>query len=297
MPVETFSYLDSLVATNPVTSEGIVNGDDHIRGIKSTLLASFPGVNAALTADTGASFQVTAPDGSSTEPSYSFEEEPTLGLYRSGAETIKVAGGNLAAGAVGEIKQFLVEPAGLGKAATGTGHDYLELDGSTWPNSAFPRLATHLGQGGSSFTLPDAYTTGRFLRSRTATVDEGTAQANQNAAHTHLVSGNTGSESVGHTHNVTGTTGLENQSLSHTHTTTIPAGTSNQTDAGIGVAIPSTLSTTTGASGALNHTHSFSVNSGTESAIHTHPVSITSASSGGTEARPEALSVIICIKT
>lgn len=297
MPVETFSYLDSLVATNPVTSEGIVNGDDHIRGIKSTLLSTFPGLNAAVTVDTGTSFQVAAPDGSSTEPAYSFADETTLGLYRSAAETIKVAGGNLVGGAVGEIKQFLVEPAGLGKAATGSGHDYLELDGSTWPNASFPRLAAHLGQGGTTFTLPDAYTNGRFLRSRTASTAAGTAQANQNAAHTHAVTGNTGVESAAHTHNATGTTGAENSSLAHAHSYTATTSSTGAAQAGADRNTYTGATTNTTSNSPPNHTHSFSVNTGSQSANHTHAISLTSASSGGTEARPEALSVIICIKT
>lgn len=47
MPLETFGYLDSLNANNPAISDGLVNGDDHIRGIKSTLKATFPGVRAS----------------------------------------------------------------------------------------------------------------------------------------------------------------------------------------------------------------------------------------------------------
>jgi microcystin-dependent protein len=50
VPVETFNYLDSLNASNPVSSEGLVGGDDHIRGIKSTLLSTFPSVTGAVTA-------------------------------------------------------------------------------------------------------------------------------------------------------------------------------------------------------------------------------------------------------
>jgi hypothetical protein len=48
--LETFNYLDSLVPTNPVVSDGLVNGDDHIRGIKSTLKATFPNVTGPITA-------------------------------------------------------------------------------------------------------------------------------------------------------------------------------------------------------------------------------------------------------
>jgi microcystin-dependent protein len=52
--LETFNYLNSLVATNPVVSDGLVNGDDHIRGIKSTLLATFPSITGPITATQGA---------------------------------------------------------------------------------------------------------------------------------------------------------------------------------------------------------------------------------------------------
>lgn len=50
MPLETFNYLDSLVVTNPTVTDGCVNGDDHIRGIKSTLKATFPNITGAITA-------------------------------------------------------------------------------------------------------------------------------------------------------------------------------------------------------------------------------------------------------
>jgi microcystin-dependent protein len=48
--LETFNYLDSLVPTNPVVADGLVNGDDHIRGIKSTLKATFPNITGVVTA-------------------------------------------------------------------------------------------------------------------------------------------------------------------------------------------------------------------------------------------------------
>jgi microcystin-dependent protein len=50
MPVETFAYIDSLNASNPPGSDGLVQGDDHIRGIKSTLKNTFPAITGATTA-------------------------------------------------------------------------------------------------------------------------------------------------------------------------------------------------------------------------------------------------------
>lgn len=50
MGLETFGFIDSLNASNPVgASDPKSQGDDHIRGIKSTLLATFPSVAGAIT--------------------------------------------------------------------------------------------------------------------------------------------------------------------------------------------------------------------------------------------------------
>jgi hypothetical protein len=49
MGLESASYLDGLVTTNPVAGDGVAQGDDHIRLIKAVLKASFPGITAAHT--------------------------------------------------------------------------------------------------------------------------------------------------------------------------------------------------------------------------------------------------------
>jgi hypothetical protein len=48
--LETFNYLDSLVPANPTVSDGVVNGDDHIRGIKLALKNTFPSISGPVTA-------------------------------------------------------------------------------------------------------------------------------------------------------------------------------------------------------------------------------------------------------
>ena len=49
MPVETFNHIDSLVTTNPTATDNVSEGDDHIRGIKTTLKNTFPNVTGAVT--------------------------------------------------------------------------------------------------------------------------------------------------------------------------------------------------------------------------------------------------------
>lgn len=49
MGLESFSYITSLNSSNPVhATDQVSQGDDHIRGVKLTLLNSFPNVNAAV---------------------------------------------------------------------------------------------------------------------------------------------------------------------------------------------------------------------------------------------------------
>jgi hypothetical protein len=297
MPLETATHITDLVVTNPANSDGLNQADDHMRLIKAVLLND---IDDAMT-----NKSLTVPDGTSAAPTIGFKADATVGLYRKATGEMAVAGnlsGNTG-GDVGSLHMFLKEPSSLGKGGTGTGFRYLELDGSTWPNSAFPALATHLGQGGTTFTLPNAKLTGTFPRSRRAGVSEGTVEANQNKAHTHAVTGNTGDNSVDHTHSYSGTTG--NDSPDHTHNvpifqnngvgggSTFVVYTAAALNAGGGSA-----ATSIGSGGAsTRHAHGFSGTTGANSVKHQHPISLTTDSNGGSEARPEAISVVLCIKT
>ncbi len=50
MALETGTYINSLVATNPTGSDAKSAGDDHLRLIKSTLKSTFPSVTGAVSA-------------------------------------------------------------------------------------------------------------------------------------------------------------------------------------------------------------------------------------------------------
>jgi hypothetical protein len=49
MGLETFTYITSFVSTNPTATDPKSQGDDHIRGLKAALLASFPNIAGAVT--------------------------------------------------------------------------------------------------------------------------------------------------------------------------------------------------------------------------------------------------------
>lgn len=50
MPLETATYLDDLNPSNPAATDLLSQGDDHLRLIKAVLLATFPNIDAAVTA-------------------------------------------------------------------------------------------------------------------------------------------------------------------------------------------------------------------------------------------------------
>lgn len=49
MALESATYIDGLVTTNPAASDAISTADDHLRLIKSTIKATFPNITGAVT--------------------------------------------------------------------------------------------------------------------------------------------------------------------------------------------------------------------------------------------------------
>lgn len=185
-------------------------------------------------------------------------------------------------------------------AGTAAPDGAIECDGAAYKRADYPELYAKIGvtwgnNDGTDFKVPNGYDTGRFVRSRTASVAVGVSQSSQNKSHTHTGSGSTGTESVGHTHSYSGTTG--SQSVYHTHSYSAPTFVSysnysntTQYDYGPGAGTTGTEST--------NHTHAYSGTTSDRSAAHTHAYSFTTStgSEDGTESRPEAVVGIMCIR-
>ena len=51
MGLETSTYVNGLNANNPASTDGLAQADDHLRLIKGTITATFPNLDAAVTAD------------------------------------------------------------------------------------------------------------------------------------------------------------------------------------------------------------------------------------------------------
>ncbi len=187
-----------------------------------------------------------------------------------------------------------------GKSAAGAGE--LACSGASLLRTDYPDLFAKIGTvwgavDGTHFTLPLLTDTNRYLRAGGgAGPAVGTYQTNQNLAHTHTV---TGAPSAGtlatvsdgaHVHTITDPGHVHAYSV-HTTNGTLGTGTTfTYVDTAPGAVVPNTISSTTG----------ISINSG---GAHTHAITgapgigtLATASSGGTEARPESAAVLICIK-
>jgi hypothetical protein len=181
----------------------------------------------------------------------------------------------------------------------------LAANGASVLRTDFPDLYAKYGTTFGSvdslhFTLPLLTDTGRFLRSTTSTLAVGTYQANQNLAHTHAgasFSGTTSGESNGHTHTGSGTTSGDSPDHTHIAGTGYAAAPAAPTVTGVASTPGSGNVSTTGAS--TRHTHTYSLTTSDVSSDHTHTYSGTTGtipSSGGSEARPEALAVVVSIR-
>jgi microcystin-dependent protein len=289
MPLETATHISGLVATNPASSDGLNQADDHMRLIKQVLLTD---VGGSMT-----NGNLTAPDGSAAAPSISFASDPTTGLYYKSPGQVVVAGSLRGQGSV--QVGFIGIYAG---AAPPTG--YLICDGQAVSRTTYADLFANIGttwgagDGSTTFNVPGL--NDRFLRHRNASGPAGavgTTQAAQTAPHTHTGSGTTTAEGANHSHTFSGTTG--NDSPDHTHQVSVGAGTFAANLSG-GGSFGFNVNPQTVTSGGANsrHQHAFSGTTGIESATHTHGFSFTTSngSADGTETRPLSATVLFCIR-
>lgn len=50
MPIESASYISQLIPSNPLSTDSVAQADDHLRLIKSVLVATFPNLSGPVTA-------------------------------------------------------------------------------------------------------------------------------------------------------------------------------------------------------------------------------------------------------
>lgn len=154
-------------------------------------------------------------------------------------------------------------------AGTTAPSGYLECNGAALNRTTYNKLFTAIGttwgsgDGSTTFNIPDTYSAGRFLRSRTATNAVGLAQNDAYLNHSHTASSNT--------------TG------SHTHSITVTDGTN--------IAPNGPYITARG--NTIDATPTRSTNS---DGSHSHTVTVDNSTTGNTETRPKNLTMMFCIK-
>lgn len=289
MPLETATYINDLVTSNPAASDGLNQADDHMRLIKSVLKNTFPGASAPLTATSGPGGSL----GATLGVSFAFSQEPAIGFYHFGTGTIGYTGTLLGAVPIGGLMDF---------AGTTAPAGYLPCDGQAVSRITYAALWSAIGttwgagDGSTTFNLP--LLQARFRRHRDSGLlagPVGNLQSPVNLTHTHGVAGNTGTEGASHSHSFSGTTSSMNRNQTHTHQSDGWDGGSLSGGGGVGGAFVPLDRTTSAAN--TDHEHTFSGTTGTESAAHAHFFSVTSAASGdANESRPYSATVLTCIR-
>lgn len=178
----------------------------------------------------------------------------------------------------------------------------MQMNGVSLLRSDHPDLFTAIGTtygavDGTHFTLPNLTDTGRFIRAAGGGGPAlGAYQANQNAAHSHTVTGAPGVGTLGtdsqgahsHTANVTDPT--------HSHTGVVTGANNYNSPGGATIVVQSLVGGSTAASST-----GISV-SIVSAGAHVHNITgapsvgtLATASAGGTEARPESVGMYACI--
>lgn len=171
MGLESASYIDDLVSSNPTSDDPVSSGDDHLRLIKAVLLASLGGVDGPVEAGVGNGL------ASAAELSALFDRLDSLE-------------GSAGSGIVGEVRAFYGDtddiPAGWflcdGTDGTPDMRGRYLIGGNESPADGLP-LYEGATTGGA---LPGSQTTGPAGgHSHTVTIDDHTLTTANLPAHSH----------------------------------------------------------------------------------------------------------------
>ena len=158
MALESTTYIDGLVTTNPTGTDPRSQGDDHIRLVKSTIRSTFPNVSGAMTATHTELNLIDGYTGTTAELNYN--DVPTLGTVE--------ASKTVTADAVGITKKLKTQEQTEIVNAIGT------VSGATAINFALGNVATAVLASGGSFTISNAPTSGIYGKFKLILTNGGT---------------------------------------------------------------------------------------------------------------------------
>jgi hypothetical protein len=146
MALESTTYIDGLVTTNPTGTDPRSQGDDHLRMLKSSIRATFPNVAGAMTATHTELNLIDGYTGTTAELNYN--DIPTLGTVE--------ASKTITADAVGTTKKLKTQEQTSIVNALGT------ISGATAINFTLGNVVTAVLASGGSFTISNAPASGIY---------------------------------------------------------------------------------------------------------------------------------------
>ena len=158
MALESTTYIDGLVTTNPTGTDPRSQGDDHIRLVKSTIRSTFPNVSGAMTATHTELNLIDGYTGTTAELNYN--DIPTLGTVE--------ASKTVTADAVGTTTNLKTKKQTEIVNAIGT------VSGATAINFALGNVVTAVLASGGSFTISNAPTSGVYGKFKLILTNGGT---------------------------------------------------------------------------------------------------------------------------
>jgi len=158
MALESTTYIDGLVITNPTGTDPRSQGDDHIRLVKSTIRSTFPNVSGAMTATHTELNLIDGYTGTTAELNYN--DVPTLGTVE--------ASRTVTADAVGTTTNLKTKKQTEIVNVVGT------VSGATAINFALGNVATAVLASGGSFTISNAPTSGIYGKFKLILTNGGT---------------------------------------------------------------------------------------------------------------------------
>lgn len=158
MALESTTYIDGLVATNPTGTDPRSQGDDHIRLVKSAVKATFPSITGAVTSTHTELNKLDGYTGTTTELNYN--DVPTLGTVE--------ASRTVTADAVGTTKKLKTQEQTEIVNAIGT------VSTSTAINFTLGNVVTAVLASGGAFTITNPPSSGIYGKFKLILTNGGT---------------------------------------------------------------------------------------------------------------------------
>lgn len=240
MSLETATYINGLVATNPLGSDPISSGDDHIRLIKSTVLATFPNLTGAVTKTQTQLNNALDKTGDTMSGLLVLSGDPSANLGAATKQYVDGAVTSLASLTATAIQALYPVGSVYTNASNSTNPGSL-LGFGTWASLGAGRVLIGAGSnGGQSFTAGS--TGGSYAPSMPSHTHTAT-----DSGHTHYIANNGTRNTTGGTYaGWKGQGGVDNDLASNDQSTAPTIGTTSVTAATITVAATSSGDTTTG---------------------------------------------------